>query len=73
MPYYLQQFKDKLTGVKLISVLDSGTMDYDTVWVSNALRGVVSVTVNVTVSLHSMHSGDAGGVIPDAYRIARVL
>jgi len=51
MSYYLDVLKDRIGNkVKLISIMDSGTMNYDTLWVTTSLRGNVKAVVNVTVS-----------------------
>jgi len=74
MIYYLDLLKDRIgNNVNLVSILDSGTMNYDTIWRTTSLRGVMNAKVNVTVSKQSFHSGNGGGVIPDPSRISRIL
>ena len=74
MSEYLDILKDRIgDNVKLIAVLDSGTLNYDTFWVTTSLRGYLAARVNVTVSTQAFHSGNGGGVIPDPSRITRIL
>jgi hypothetical protein len=53
--------------------LDSGTLDYDRMWLSTSLRGNMVATLKVTANLNGIHSGTFSGVFPSTYRIARML
>lgn len=53
--------------------LDSGTCDYETFCLTTSLRGYVSCVLKVDVTKEGVHSGDASGVIPSTFRIARQL
>ena len=53
--------------------LDSGTLDYERVWITNSLRGMVAGTLRVDVLTEGIHSGDASGIVPSSYRIIRQL
>ena len=57
----------------MIVVLDSGGPDYDHVWMTEALRGLVSGTLSVRVSHEGIHSGTSGGTIPSSFRVQRML
>jgi acetylornithine deacetylase/succinyl-diaminopimelate desuccinylase-like protein len=57
----------------LIVVLDSGGPDYEHIWVTEALRGLVAGNLSVQVSNEGVHSGMSGGVIPSSFRIQRML
>jgi acetylornithine deacetylase/succinyl-diaminopimelate desuccinylase-like protein len=54
-------------------VLDSGGPDYEHIWTTEALRGLVSGVLSVQVSHEGVHSGMAGGTIPSSFRIQRIL
>jgi acetylornithine deacetylase/succinyl-diaminopimelate desuccinylase-like protein len=41
--------------------------------VTTSLRGLVNGTLNVKVLTEGVHSGDAGGVVPSSFRVARRL
>jgi acetylornithine deacetylase/succinyl-diaminopimelate desuccinylase-like protein len=51
--------------------LDSGCGDYDHLWATTSLRGVLSGTLTVEVLSEGVHSGAAGGIVPSSFRILR--
>lgn len=73
LPYYITKCKDRLGDVDLIVCLDSGGGDYETLWLTTSLRGIAAGKLVVKQCKDSMHSGIAGGVVPDAFRICRLL
>ena len=72
-PPYLDLLTEKLGDPDLVVVLDSGGPDYDHIWTTEALRGLVSGTLSVQVSHEGVHSGMAGGTIPSSFRAQRIL
>ncbi|WP_425434343.1 M20/M25/M40 family metallo-hydrolase [Lentzea fradiae] len=73
LPAYLAHLSDRLGRVSLVVCLDSGGSDYDRMWLTTSLRGLVQVTMTVRVLEGGMHSGMASGIVPSSFRIARVL
>ena len=71
LPAYLDHLTDSLGQPDLITVIDSGAGDYERLWITESLRGLVSGTLDVAVSREGVHSGLAGGIIPESFRIAR--
>ena len=57
----------------LVIVLDTGGMDYDRLWITQSLRGIVAGTLSVKVSTVGIHSGHGSGVMPSSFRLARQL
>ena len=57
----------------LVVCLDSGGPTYDRLWLTSSLRGNLVVTVGVRVLTEGVHSGHAGGVVPDSFRLIRRL
>ena len=55
----------------LVVCLDSGCGDYDHLWATTSLRGVVSGTLTVEVLGEGVHSGAASGIVPSSFRILR--
>jgi acetylornithine deacetylase/succinyl-diaminopimelate desuccinylase-like protein len=53
--------------------LDSGCGNYDQLWCTTSLRGMVSGVLQVDILREGVHSGDASGVVPSSFRIARQL
>lgn len=73
LPIYLELLAPRMGDVQLVIALDSGAGNYDQLWVTTSLRGLVNGTLNVKVLTEGVHSGDAGGVVPSSFRVARRL
>jgi acetylornithine deacetylase/succinyl-diaminopimelate desuccinylase-like protein len=73
LPFYMTQVKEKIGEPNLIVCLDSGAGNYDQLWVTSSLRGIVVGDLKVSVLTEGVHSGDASGVVPSSFRIARAL
>ena len=70
---YLDELKSHLGTPDLVIVLDTGGMDYDRLWITQSLRGIVAGTLSVKVSSVGVHSGHGSGVMPSSFRLARQL
>lgn len=53
--------------------MDSGCLDYKTLWLTTSLRGVIEGFININVLNEGVHSGGAGGVVPSSFRILRII
>jgi len=73
LPVYLAHLGDRLGRVSLVVCLDSGGGDYDRMWLTTSLRGLVQATMTVRVLEGGLHSGMASGIVPSSFRIARQL
>jgi acetylornithine deacetylase/succinyl-diaminopimelate desuccinylase-like protein len=73
LPAYLDALAPYMGSVGLVIALDSGAGNYDQLWVTTSLRGLVNGTLSVDILDEGVHSGDAGGVVPESFRIARQL
>ena len=73
LPAYLELLAPRMGSVGLVIALDSGAGNYDQLWVTTSLRGLVNGTLSVAILTEGVHSGDAGGVVPSSFRIAREL
>ncbi len=73
LPFYIDHLADKIGSPSLVVCLDSGCGDYERMWSTTSLRGLVSGDLSVEVLREGVHSGDAGGVVPDTFRIARSI
>eukprot|EP00761_Pharyngomonas_kirbyi_P011985 gb/GECH01012011.1/.p1 GENE.gb/GECH01012011.1/~~gb/GECH01012011.1/.p1 ORF type:complete len:476 (+),score=113.21 gb/GECH01012011.1/:1-1428(+) len=71
LPHYIDKLKDQIGSPNLVVCLDSGAANYDQLWVTTSLRGVLIGNLNVQIISEGVHSGDASGVVPDTFRIAR--
>jgi acetylornithine deacetylase/succinyl-diaminopimelate desuccinylase-like protein len=73
LPAYLEALAPRMGDVALVIALDSGAGNYDQLWATTSLRGLVNGTLDVRILTEGVHSGDAGGVVPSSFRIARSL
>ncbi len=73
LPAYLDALAPRMGDVGLVIALDSGAGNYDQLWATTSLRGLVNGTLRVDILTEGVHSGDAGGVVPSSFRIARAL
>ena len=73
LSYYLDELESVLGIPDLVIVLDTGGIDYDRLWVTESLRGIVAGTLSVKVSSVGVHSGHGSGVMPSSFRLARQL
>ncbi len=73
LPAHLEQLADRLGDVSLVVCLDSGAPDYDALWLTTSLRGLVSAKLRVDVLDRGQHSGIVGGAAPSSVRIIRQL
>jgi len=73
LPPYLDALSPRLGDVSFVIGLDSGCGDYERLWVTTSLRGLAGGTLAVEVLTEGVHSGDASGVVPSSFRIARLL
>jgi acetylornithine deacetylase/succinyl-diaminopimelate desuccinylase-like protein len=73
LPAYLDVLKARLGDVSLVVCLDSGAGNYDQLWLTTSLRGMVSGVLKVEILTEGVHSGDASGLVPSSFRILRQL
>jgi acetylornithine deacetylase/succinyl-diaminopimelate desuccinylase-like protein len=73
LPFYIDHLADRIGSPSLVICLDSGCGNYDQMWLTTSLRGLVGGLLTVTVLDEGVHSGDASGIVPDSFRIARAL
>ena len=75
LPAHLQQLTSSgiLQDVSLVICLDSGAGNYDTLWITTSLRGLLMVKVKVASLTEGVHSGNGGGICSDTFRVFRQL
>jgi acetylornithine deacetylase/succinyl-diaminopimelate desuccinylase-like protein len=73
LPAYLELLTPRFGDVQLVVGLDSGCRNYDQLWVTTSLRGLVGGTLTVEILSEGVHSGHASGIVPSSFRIARQL
>ncbi|PYN66473.1 MAG: peptidase M20 [Candidatus Rokuibacteriota bacterium] len=72
LPAYVEALADRIRP-GLVVCLDSGCGDYDHLWATTSLRGIISGTLTVEVLSEGVHSGAASGIVPSSFRILRQL
>ncbi len=70
---YVDALRTRLGDVGLVICLDSGAGNYDQLWLTTSLRGMVSGVLKVEILSEGVHSGDASGLVPSSFRILRQL
>ncbi|MGD1323469.1 M20 family metallopeptidase [Pandoraea pnomenusa] len=70
---YVDALRDRLGRVGLVVCLDSGAGNYDQLWLTTSLRGLISGSLEVQVLDEGIHSGGYGGIAPSSFRIMRQL
>lgn len=73
LPFYIDHLAARIGKPSLVICLDSGCGNYDQLWLTTSLRGNGVGTMTVRVLTEGVHSGDASGVVPSSFRIARQL
>jgi acetylornithine deacetylase/succinyl-diaminopimelate desuccinylase-like protein len=73
LPAYIDHLAPRLGQPSLVVCLDSGCGNYDQLWLTTSLRGIAMGVLNIKVLTEGVHSGDASGIVPSSFRIARQL
>lgn len=73
LPAYMQALAERIGEPDLVIALDSGCGTYDRLWLTTSLRGLAAGDLSVEILSAGVHSGDAGGIVPSSFRIARLL
>ncbi|HJP03168.1 MAG TPA: M20 family metallopeptidase [Planctomycetota bacterium] len=73
LPPIIDHLRDRIGEPQLVVCLDSGCGNYDQLWSTTSLRGLVTATLSVEMLSEGVHSGDASGIVPSTFRILRSL
>jgi acetylornithine deacetylase/succinyl-diaminopimelate desuccinylase-like protein len=73
LPFYVDHLAKRIGSPGLVICLDSGCGDYERLWLTTSLRGTAIGRLTVNVLTEGVHSGDASGIVPSSFRIARML
>src|SRR5205814_8384430 len=73
LPAYIEHLAARIGTPSLVICLDSGCGNYDQLWMTTSLRGMVAGNLRVEILTEGVHSGDASGVVPSSFRILRQL
>jgi len=73
LPHYIEMLKARIGTPDLVVCLDSECGNYDQLWLTTSLRGMISSELTVKVLTEGVHSGMASGIVPSSFRILRQL
>jgi len=73
LPAYVDALRERIGTPSLVICLDSGCGNYEQLWVTTSLRGLLAGTLSVTILEEGVHSGAASGIVPSSFRIVRQL
>jgi acetylornithine deacetylase/succinyl-diaminopimelate desuccinylase-like protein len=73
LPAYVDHLAARIGQPSLVIALDSGCGNYEQLWGTTSLRGLLGGTLRVEILTEGVHSGDASGVVPSSFRILREL
>jgi acetylornithine deacetylase/succinyl-diaminopimelate desuccinylase-like protein len=73
LPAYIEHLSARIGTPSLVICLDSGCGNYDQLWMTTSLRGLVAGNLRVEILTEGVHSGDASGIVPSSFRILRQL
>ncbi len=72
LPRYIEHLGTRIGAPSLVIALDSGCADYERLWATTSLRGLVQLDLKVSMLEVGIHSG-ASGAVPSTFRILRRL
>jgi acetylornithine deacetylase/succinyl-diaminopimelate desuccinylase-like protein len=73
LSFYIDHLASRIGTPDLVVCLDSGCGNYEQLWLTTSLRGMVIGNLTVRVLTEGVHSGAASGIVPSSFRIARQL
>ncbi|MGC4090551.1 MAG: M20/M25/M40 family metallo-hydrolase [Polyangiaceae bacterium] len=73
LPSYIEHLAPRIGDLSLVVCLDSGCANYEQLWATTSLRGLVLGTLEVSLLKEGVHSGDGTGVIAASERVVRIL
>ena len=73
LPFYVEHLRPRIGKPSLVVCLDSGCGNYDQLWLTTSLRGMIGGLLDVRVLAEGVHSGDASGVVPSSFRLLRQM
>ena len=73
LPVYMEQLSEDIGTPGLVIALDSTCGNYDQLWITTSLRGMLIGELKVQVLEQGAHSGAAGGIVGSSFRLLRQL
>ena len=73
LPFYMDALAEEIGTPDVVVCLDAECGNYEQLWLTTSLRGMLPGTLNVQVLTEGVHSGAAGGIVPSSFRLLRQL
>ena len=73
LPAYMDTLASEIGTPDLVVCLDAECGNYEQLWLTTSLRGMLAGTLRVRVLTEGVHSGAAGGIVPSSFRLLRAL
>lgn len=73
LPAYLALLKKQIGNPDLIICLDSECGNYEQLWGTTSLRGIIGGTLEINTLNNGIHSGFGSGVAPSVFHVLRQL
>ena len=73
LPFYIEALEKRIGKPSLIICLDSGCGNYNQLWVTTSLRGMLGCILHIDVLKQGVHSGTGSGIAPSCFMILRQL
>jgi acetylornithine deacetylase/succinyl-diaminopimelate desuccinylase-like protein len=73
LPFYIEKLAERIGVPSLVVCLDSGCGNYDQLWCTSSLRGLVVGDLTVELLKEGVHSGEGSGMVASSFRVMRQL
>jgi acetylornithine deacetylase/succinyl-diaminopimelate desuccinylase-like protein len=73
LPFYIDLLKEKIREPDLVICLDSGCGNYEQLWITTSLRGLIGGTLQIDVLKEGVHSGMGSGIVPSCFMVLRQI
>ena len=71
--FYLERLKERIGSPSFVICLDSGCANYNQLWSTTSLRGLIGGNLHIEILKEGIHSGLGSGVVPSTMTILRQL
>jgi acetylornithine deacetylase/succinyl-diaminopimelate desuccinylase-like protein len=73
LPFYIEALEKRIGKPNLVICLDSGSGNYEQLWITTSLRGMVGGVLSIDVLKEGIHSGMGSGIVPSCFMVLRQL
>lgn len=73
LPFYIEHLSEQIGTPELVVCLDSGCGNYEQLWCTTSLRGLIGGELSIQMLSDGVHSGDASGIVASTFRVLRQL